>query len=151
MSRPPSFEWVPIERLRAHERTDPAAVRHLAAEFRAAELFGEPIWVARGSYIILNGHHRWTALRELGARRVPAWMFDYLDDPEIALERWAEGPPITKAEVVRAAETGLPFPVKTTRHVLAHPLPAHPVPLCDLFDADGAVPDSRPPRRAAQK
>ncbi len=131
MSSAPVFELVPLSRLKVHEEHDPTKVDELVAELLRTGEFSDPIWVARGSWVILNGHHRVEALRRLGMRRIPAWVFDY-DDERVALERWGPGPPIDKAEVVRRAEGGRPFPAKTTRHRLHVELPARSVPLADL-------------------
>jgi len=138
MNRPRfDFELVALKSLRAHERIDPAKVDELVAEFVASGVFADPIWVARGSRVILNGHHRVAAMRRLGAERIPAWVLDY-DDPAIALDRWTPGPPIPKAEVVRRARAGDLFPPKTTRHRLAVAPPAHPTPMAELLPAEGA-------------
>lgn len=115
MSRPPVFALVPIGRLRAHERVDEENVLELMEELRRTRTFAEPIWVARDSYVILNGHHRVEALRRLGAERVPAWLLDYETD-EVGLEPWRPGGSITKAEVIHRANRGDLFPPKTTRH-----------------------------------
>jgi hypothetical protein len=70
----------------------------------------------------LNGHHRFAALRAIGAQRIPAWVFDY-DSEAVVLERWDDGPPLTKSEVVARARSGRPYPPKTTKH-LVKPMPA---------------------------
>ncbi len=132
------FAVVPLSSLKEHERVVPSKVRALAAELRAKGLFRDPIWVARGSGVILNGHHRVAALRRLGAERAPAWLIDY-DAGIVRLERWTPGPPISKEEVVRRGLTGDLFPPRTTRHVLAVDLPERPTPLSDLVPA-GARP-----------
>ncbi len=129
----PEFQLVPLERLRTHERVDPRKVGELVGELERTGLFSEPIWVARGSWVILNGHHRAEALRRLGAKRVPSWVFDYESDA-VELRRWTPGPPIPKAEVVRRAAQGEPFPPKTTRHRITIELPARVVRLEDLLD-----------------
>ena len=126
------FALVPLAGLRAHERVVGAKVRALAAELRRTGVFEDPIWVARGTNVILNGHHRTAALRRLGAERVPAWVLDY-DADLVQVGRWTPGPPIPKAEVVRRALDGALFPPRTTRHRLAVELPTRPTPLSDLF------------------
>lgn len=131
MSAPPRFELVAIDRLRTHEEVDPVDVHHLVGLLRAAGEVQEPLLVARGTYVILNGHHRFQALRELGAHTAPAWLVDY-DDPRIELDRWGPGPPISKAQVLEHAERGHPFGVKTTRHTVRIELPYHPTPLVEL-------------------
>ena len=101
-------------------------------ELRRTGEFTEPIWVARGSFVILNGHHRVEALRRLGARRAAAWILDYETDA-VALERWRPGPPIRKQEVLERARRGELFPPKTTRHTVRLELPARRVALQELL------------------
>jgi L-serine kinase (ADP) len=131
MNREPEFRIVPIGRLRGHEEHDPAKVDELVAELRRTGSFDDPIWVARGSWVILNGHHRVEAARRLGLKRVPAWVLDYQGE-HVDLERWNPGPPIAKAEVLHRARHGRPFPPKTTRHRLRVQLPPRSVPLSEL-------------------
>lgn len=146
VSERPSFAIVPIAALRAHESTEPAKVRALAEALRRSGVFEEPIWVAAGSNVILNGHHRAAALARLGADRVPAWRIDYGSDA-VALDRWSPGPPVSKAEVLRRAFSGELFPPRTTRHMLAFALPAHGTPLVELGVRVGV--GRRAPQRGA--
>jgi len=138
------FALVPVGSLHEHERVDPRKVRALVAEIRRTGVSKEPIWVARGSGVILNGHHRFAALRELGARRIPAWVVDY-DSDVVSLGRWTPGPPISKAEVLRHALEGDLFPPQTTRHRFAAALPPRPTPLASLVNGgkSGARPHAR--------
>ena len=152
------FRLVPLDTLLEHEEIDPAGVDALAERIRRDGTVADPIWVAAGSNVILNGHHRVAALRRLGARWAPAWVVDFHSDA-VRLERWSEGPPIRKEEVVRRAHSRDLFAPKTTRHVLAVELPDRPTPLSDLFaeQAPTAVPlavqprSSVPPRRPAAR
>ena len=128
----PEFRLVPLDRLRGHEKIDEAAVRALVRTLRADGVFAEPIWVARGSYAVQNGHHRVEALRRLGARRIPAWVFDYESDL-VSLEPWRPGTVVEKSEVVRRARVGDLYPPKTTRHRILADLPARAVPLAELL------------------
>lgn len=140
----PVFELVAVRRLRIHEETDPVHVAELARAIAEAGVVQEPIWVARGSDVILNGHHRYAALIRLGAVRVPAWVVEY-DAPEIRLDRWTPGPPITKEEVVARARAGHLFSIQTTRHTIAAGLPARPTPLT-LLGVRPRPAAARPPR-----
>jgi hypothetical protein len=110
---------------------DPEKVEELTLEIARSGKVEDPIWVERGTGVILNGHHRFEALLRLGARRVPAWVIDY-DDPAVHLDRWNPGPTLSKAEVRARAREGRPFPPKTTRHSLEFELPPHPTPLSEL-------------------
>jgi len=131
----PAFEFVSVGRLRIHEQVDPGHVSYLERAIRMDGVLWEPIWVARmnGFDVILNGHHRFRALVRLGARKIPAFVFDY-GDSLIQLGRWGEGPPVTKEEVVRRARRGTPFPPKTTRHTVLVELPKRPTPLEELLE-----------------
>lgn len=126
------FALLPIRELRAHERIDETNMLDLVALLERTQVLSDPIWVARGSSVILNGHHRVEALRRIGAERVPAWLLEY-DSELVRLERWHPGPPISKSEVVRRAEEGRLFPPKTTRHRLLIDLPARPTALSELL------------------
>lgn len=132
MSASPSFELVPARTLLPHEQIDEADVERLAADLRRRGMLEEPIWVAAGEHVILNGHHRFAALQRLGARWVPAWIIDYAD-PEMELARWGAGPPLTKQEVIRRARAGQLFPPKTSRHIWHGPMPTpRPTTLAEL-------------------
>jgi hypothetical protein len=128
---------VPLTALRGHESVDPDNLLQVLAKIRRQHLVDEPILVAEagdGLFVVLNGHHRFAALRELGARRAPAWVVDY-DGDAVVLERWPGsrvGDPPTKAEVVRRALRGELYPPKTTRHRLTSPLPTRVTHLADL-------------------
>jgi hypothetical protein len=140
MTGSPAFGFVSARRLRIHEEVDPGHVGFLEQSIRRDGVLYEPIWVARldGFDVILNGHHRFHALVRLGARKIPAFVFDY-GDSVIKLDRWGEGPPVTKEEVVRRARLGTPFPPKTTRHTVLVDLPKRPTRLEELL--------GRPPGR----
>ncbi|MFZ3356024.1 MAG: ParB N-terminal domain-containing protein [Thermoplasmata archaeon] len=131
--RPSSrFELLPIDQLYAHEEVDPEEVAKLVRAIRSAGVVEDPIWVARGTGVVLNGHHRLAALRALHAHRVPAWVLDY-KDPSVGLDRWSPGPPISKTDVIRRAHAGELFPPKTTRHTIPLPPERHRIPLAELL------------------
>lgn len=129
----PRLELVPIEHLRAHEGLDPKLVSTIRRAIARAGVLLEPILVERSHYVILNGHHRYAALRELGCVRVPAYVVDY-SDPRVELRLWpgAIVDRVTKEEVVDRGVRGDLFPPKTTRHVVQFALKDVAVPLADL-------------------
>lgn len=126
------FDLLPTDRLRVHEEVRPEAMWELVGRIRRDGRVEQPILVASDDWVILDGHHRFAALKALGARRVPAWIVEY-DSDEIRLERWEPGPPLAKREVVARAVRGEPFPPKTTRHRLAASLPARSTSLDELL------------------
>jgi len=142
------FALVPIRDLKSHEQIEESNIPELVELLRRTQVVSEPIWVARDSSVILNGHHRVEALRRIGAARVPAWIIDY-ESELVHLERWRPGPPIAKSEVVRRGREGRLFPPKTTRHRLLLDLPSRPTPLSDLLGPGApALAHSRAPERS---
>ncbi|MGD0718639.1 MAG: ParB N-terminal domain-containing protein [Thermoplasmata archaeon] len=137
MSSGPTFEWWSVDRVLIHEQYNREKVEELAAKIRQSGVCRDPLWIDRETGVLLDGHHRFAALRLLGAVRVPVWAFEYEDDAVITLERWNPGPAIAKSEVVRRAREGRPFPPKTTRHVIHVTLPSHPTALSEVL---GPVP-----------
>lgn len=148
MTHRPTFELIPIASLHDHEEVDESKVRVLAQALLAEGVFRDPIWVARGSGVILNGHHRTEALRRLGATRVPAWVVDYASDV-VRLGRWRPGPPIAKEEVIARAREARRFPPQTTRHSIEVQLPPRPTPLAELGVPGAGRGAASHPRRAA--
>ena len=130
------YALVPVEHLHEHEETDPRRVEEVLSEIERSGVVDEPVLVSRESLVILNGHHRYAALRALGAVRIPVFLVDY-EALGIRLERWSPGPVISKQDVVKMAAAGRRYPPKTTRHIVTIPLPKQPTYLRDLLDHAG--------------
>lgn len=127
------MELVPIERLRSHEGLDPKLVAEIRESIGREGVLLEPILVERRHDVILNGHHRVAALRELGCRRVPAYVVDYFDARiELTLWRHADVDSVTKEDVIERALRGNLFPPKTTRHIVHFALRVVATPLESL-------------------
>jgi len=108
-----------IRVLRPHEQTRPELLAQLLAEIERDGVLKIPVLVEREHHVILDGHHRWEALRRLGCRWIPAYVVDYSSE-EISLTTWpgAIVATITKEQVVDHGVRGDLFPPKTTRHLL---------------------------------
>jgi uncharacterized protein (DUF1015 family) len=75
--------------------------------------------------IVIDGHHRFEALRRMNAILAPVHLVDYKDE-NITVRNWRENEPtITKEEIIRQVNEGKLYPPKTTRHDIAYP--RHPV------------------------
>ena len=122
-----------IGSLRGHEEVIPENL-----EKRTAKLlergFYKPIIVDRGSMVILDGHHKWTAAKSLGLARVPVLLVDYLADGGVEVDVWPDcgKDSITKHEVLEMGLSGGVFPPKTSRHTLPFKIPSISIPLSDL-------------------
>jgi hypothetical protein len=131
---PIRFELLPIDDLKAHEATIPLLLQTTLEEIQKEGRLRCPILVESRHHIILDGHHRYSALQRLGCKRVPAYVVDYFDDSiELSLWPGAVVDHITKEEVVaQVVKRKLLYPPKTTRHTVKAKLQARPVPLEEL-------------------
>ncbi|MFQ5837726.1 MAG: ParB N-terminal domain-containing protein [Thermoplasmata archaeon] len=104
--------------LRPHESLIPELLKETTEGIKRDGYVRTPILVENRHHIILDGHHRYQALLDLGCKRIPAYLVDYFDEG-IRVETWpgAVVDHITKEEVVEAALRGHLFPPKTTRHI----------------------------------
>lgn len=79
----------------------------------------------------MDGHHRFFAAKQLGLSAIPALLLSY-EDPLVRLECWRPGETITAEQVREVARSGALLPYKTTRHIVAHPIPDVRVQLDEL-------------------
>ena len=112
------YRLVDVGTLRPHESLNADLLATLIAEIKADGFLRRPIVVEDGYYVILDGHHRYEALRRLGCVRIPVYLVRY-DDPAIGLTTWPDATvkTVTKADVIDRGTRGDPFPPKTTRHL----------------------------------
>ena len=132
---PARFELISVSDLFPHEEVDPKTVESVEREIRAEGAILEPILVADGSLVVLNGHHRLEVLRKLGVSKVPAWVIDY-HGSSITVDLWPgtsvkEVP--SKEQIESRARRGLLYPPKTSRHTMRQRLPRRRTPLRDLY------------------
>ncbi len=108
---------IEITRLRAHELVERDRVEKLKEDLRKSGMLVRPILVDERNLIIIDGHHRVQALRELGCKLVPALLIDY-ESSDICVVPWRDCDRVTKEEVVKAGLTGRLLPPKTSKHVV---------------------------------
>lgn len=121
-ARASRFSLVPRQRLRPHEETDAERVKRLADQVREDGALRQPVVVDQGTHVILDGHHRHAALGRLGCRLIPCYLVDYAD-PTIRVERWEDGRPMDKSEILAHGLSGELLDRKTSRHRTLNELP----------------------------
>lgn len=76
-----------VDKLRPHEETIPHALDTLKKSIRESGKLRNPVVVDSRSKVILDGTHRWAALREMGVKWIPTCGVDYFE-PAIILDVW---------------------------------------------------------------
>ncbi|MCD6503502.1 MAG: ParB N-terminal domain-containing protein [Euryarchaeota archaeon] len=129
------FALVDIELLKEHEEVYPEKVDELAQEIKKDGVVKKPILIDKRTYTILDGHHRYQALKKLGCKRIPAILVDYLNDDRITVTLWptAKIDYITKEMVIKTALSGKKFTPKTSRHIVHIEIPEIEVELTRLY------------------
>lgn len=78
---------IDLDDLRPHEEIIESLVVELANEIRVQNEVRDPLIVDKHALVILDGMHRYSALRKIGCQRAPACLVDY-DDERIKVGAW---------------------------------------------------------------
>jgi hypothetical protein len=79
---------IDIDKLYGHEQVVKEQVEYLKANLRELGYFFRPILVVKKHNVVLDGHHRVQALKDLGGVRIPCIEIPYLNNEDIALSTW---------------------------------------------------------------
>ena len=98
--------------------------------------FYKPIIADYQTNVILDGHHKWNAAKELGLSRVPTIFIDYFNDSGVLVDVWPEcgKDSITKEEVIEMGLSEYVYPPKTSKHSFDFKIPSISIPLEKLRD-----------------
>lgn len=114
---------VPIDMLKPHEKGSPLYLELLKQEILRDNVLKYPIIADEKTYVILDGMHRWLALKSLGYRLIPAILIDAFHNPEIRvgtrrIHRYLHDSEekITIKEVISAGLSGRLMQPRSTRH-----------------------------------
>ncbi|MDP6742343.1 MAG: hypothetical protein QF807_06990 [Candidatus Thalassarchaeaceae archaeon] len=131
-------ELVPIEWLKAHEEIRPKKVDELAKVTKKWGCYTKPLLVDRQTGTILDGHHRHQVGFILNLLRLPAILFDYLEDDSITVEAWPNCglESLSKQEVIDMALSDELYPPKTSRHTTEWNTPPIHISLENLANAE---------------
>ena len=78
---------IETDKLHDHEQINPNYLQKLIEQIKKDNELRYPIIVDKYSYVVLDGHHRYFALKALGCKKIPAFVVDYYS-PEIKVDRW---------------------------------------------------------------
>ncbi|MEM0451262.1 MAG: hypothetical protein QXO17_06825 [Nitrososphaerota archaeon] len=123
-----SLGFVEIARLVPHEEVIGGLLKSVISELRSIGLLLHPVVVSREHGIVLDGNHRVEALRQMGARRVLAYLVDYLSD-EVEVKRWFR--------TVKGEFSVADFLSRASRALRAEVTPIDPERVMDWLTLDG--------------
>ncbi|MGQ9565953.1 MAG: hypothetical protein ACUVT5_05345 [Candidatus Bathyarchaeales archaeon] len=114
---------LPIDELKPHEKGSPLYLELLKQEILRDGMLKYPIIVDEKSRVILDGMHRWLALKDLGYSRIPVILVNALQDPKIhvgtrRIHRYVDNADhkISLKKVIRAGLSGRLMKPRSTRH-----------------------------------
>jgi hypothetical protein len=111
------LEIVNLRKLKEHEKIEPVYLEKLKKQIQKDGILKRPVVVDKNTKIILDGHFRFNALKQLDCSKIPVFFVDY-NSPDIIVTAWRNGEIITKEDVIRAGLTGKKLPPKTSKHML---------------------------------
>lgn len=124
------IKLIALALLKQHERIVAGHLARLAQQLGRDGFISDPIIVDRNTMVILDGHHRFNILKNMGLKLIPACLVDYKDDTAITVDCWRKGEKITKEEVIAAGMAGNLLEPKTSKHNM----PGRPAPMNFPFD-----------------
>ncbi len=119
----PEVAVVPIDELKPHEEGSPLYLELIKRELTRDGILKYPIIADERTHVILDGMHRWLALKSLGYTLMPTILVDAFQNPTIRVGRRRvhrytseSAAQITIEKVISAGLSGQLMKPKTTRH-----------------------------------
>jgi hypothetical protein len=117
------MEVVPIDKLKPHEKGSALYLKLIRKELLKDGMLRYPIIADEKTMVILDGTHRWLALKSLGCTLIPAILVNARQDSRIRIGtrrihryQYDSNPKITADNVISAALEGRLMEPKSTRH-----------------------------------
>lgn len=114
---------MPIDKLKPHEKGSPLYFRLIRRELLKNGMLRCPIIVDEKTLVILDGMHRWLALKSLGCKLIPVMLVDARQNSRIRIgkrrmHRYVDDSTqkVTIEQVISAAFSGQLMEPKSTRH-----------------------------------
>jgi len=113
------IKLIHINKLISHEMVSKIKLKQVKNDLLFRGCIKNPIVVDQKNYIILDGHHRVAALKQIGTNRIPAYLVDYQNkNITVTLRRKEYVFKNIKQTVINYCLKGKIFPSKTTKHLI---------------------------------
>lgn len=109
---------VDINKLKQHEEINVSHVKELMEKIKHDGFLKNPVVIDNKNFVILDGHHRFNALKNLKAKKVPVYLVDYMSKKVRVFLRRKMDLENIKNSVINYALNSKCFPQKTTRHFI---------------------------------
>jgi len=110
-------QLVELNKLLEHEECDQFHLEELIKEIATDRILKLAIVADKDTNIILDGEHRFNALKKLGCKKIPVIYIDY-NSPNIEVQTWRNDIYLTKKGVIKAGLGKKKFPPITSKHVV---------------------------------
>jgi len=110
------FGIVELNQLKEHEEINKEYLEKLKQEIRLDGILKDPIIVDKNTKIILDGHHRFNSIKQLGYKKILVYFVDYTSPKIRVLSRRKRK--VTKKDVIQAGLSGKKMLEKTSKHLI---------------------------------
>ncbi|MDO9028645.1 MAG: ParB N-terminal domain-containing protein [Candidatus Roizmanbacteria bacterium] len=126
-----------IKNLKNHEMISIERLKQVKDDLLTKGYIKNPVVVEKENHIILDGHHRVAALKQLGAIKVPTFLVNYQDkDVRVFLRRKLKLAGPIKQSVIKNSLSNILFPSKTTKHLIKNRPRNINIKISNLFNKD---------------
>jgi ParB-like chromosome segregation protein Spo0J len=105
--------------LKPHEEISKLRLRRVKDQLLKTRYLRNPVVADKSTLVVLDGHHRLAALKDMGITRIPVFLINYHSKQ---VRVYSRKPAIQltnlKQVVIRRGLTGNLFPCKTTKHLI---------------------------------
>ncbi len=122
---------IPIRIVKPSEYYNLDTVNLLVKCIECAGIWTHPIIIEKQNFIIMDGHHRFQAAKNLGLKNIPAFVIGY-DNPYLKLTSRIPEQNILAENVIKAGLTGKLLNYKSTCHNISIDMPKTKIQISDL-------------------
>jgi len=110
---------IDVNKLKCHEQVVEIHVDEVMNQIISDGYLKRPVIAEDTNYIILDGHHRFMALKRMGVKKIPVFLVHYKSSTiRVYLRRKELMKDFIKEIVLKRGADGNVFPPKTTRHLI---------------------------------